>query len=156
MMRLGKGRNRAMSNLYRRWRPAALGVIVALYAASASAQDFGEIVTKTGVIKENLVAAGRLVSINAQVEGDVVAAGRDLLIADLVRGDILAAGETITVQGVVEGDVRIAGRALEIGANVTGDVMAAGETVRLPDGASIAGPRLARRTRGRCRWFDRP
>ncbi len=139
MMRLGKGRNREMSKFYRRGRPAALGVVVALCAASASAQDFGDIVTKTGVIQENLVAAGRLVSINAQVEGDVVAAGRDLLIAELVRGDILAAGETITIQGRVEGDVRIAGRALDIGAVVTGDVMAAGETVRLPDGASIAG-----------------
>ena len=128
-----------MSNLYRRWHPATLGVIAALCAASASAQDFGEVVTKTGVIQENLVAAGRLVSVNAQVEGDVVAAGRDLLIAGLVRGDILAAGETITVQGRVEGDVRIAGRATEIDAVVNGDVMAAGETVRLPDGASIAG-----------------
>lgn len=94
---------------------------------------------KTGVIQENLVAAGRLVSVNAQVEGDVVAAGRDLLIAELVRGDILAAGETITVQGRVEGDVRIAGRDTVINAVVTGDVMAAGDSVRLPDGAAITG-----------------
>jgi cytoskeletal protein CcmA (bactofilin family) len=128
-----------MSNLYRRWWPAALGVTVALCAASASAQDFGEVVMKTGVIQENLVVAGRLVSVNARVEGDVVAAGRDLLLAGLVRGDILAAGETITIQGHVEGDVRSAGRATEIGAVVTGDVMAAGDSVRVPDGASISG-----------------
>ncbi len=94
---------------------------------------------KTGVIQENLVVAGRLVSVNAQIEGDLVAAGRDLLIAGLVRGDILAAGETITVQGRVEGDVRSAGRAVEIGAEVTGDVMAAGDSLRIPDGASIIG-----------------
>lgn len=94
---------------------------------------------KTGVIQENLVVAGRRVSVNAQVEGDVVAAGRDLLIAEMVRGDILAVGDTITVQGRIEGDVRSAGRAIEIDAVVTGDVMAAGVTIRLPDGASIAG-----------------
>ena len=94
---------------------------------------------KTGVIQENLVVAGRLVSVNAQVEGDVVAAGRDLLIAELVRGDILAAGEIITVQGRIEGDVRVSGRAIEVDAVVTGDVMAAGDSVRLPDGASVTG-----------------
>ena len=94
---------------------------------------------KTGDIQENLVVAGRLVSVNAEVAGDVVAAGRDLSIAGLVRGDILAAGETITVGGRVEGDVRIAGRATEIGAVVTGEVLAAGESVFVPDSASITG-----------------
>ncbi len=94
---------------------------------------------KTGVIQENLVVAGRLVSVNAQIEGDLVAAGRDLLIAGLVRGDILAAGETITVQGHVEGDVRIASRDTVINAIVTGEVMAAGDSVRLPEGAAITG-----------------
>ncbi len=128
-----------MSNLYRRWPPATLGVIAALCAASASAQFFEEVVTKTGVIQENLVAAGSLVSVDAQVEGDVVAVGRELSIAGLVRDDILAAGETITVQGRVEGDVRIAGRDIGIDAVVTGDVMAAGDSVRLSDGASITG-----------------
>ena len=107
--------------------------------AGARAQNFGEIVTETGVIGENLVAAGRSVTVDADVGGDVVAAGQDVHIGGRIRGDILAGGETVGSTGEIEGDVRIAGRVAEIDASVAGDVMAAGAEVSIADGAAVAG-----------------
>ena len=77
------------------------------------------------MIGENLVVAGRLVTVGAEVDGDVVAAGKTVSVGDRIRGDVLAAGETVSVHGTVDGDVRVAGRVIQIDADVAGDTLAA-------------------------------
>lgn len=128
-----------MTLLRYRWGAAAIAFAALVVVAEARAQNIGEIVTVTGVIGENLVAAGRSVNVDADVDGDVVGAGQNVDVGGRVRGDVLAVAETVRARGEIEGDVRIAGRFVEIDASVAGDVMAAGAQVSIVEGAAVGG-----------------
>lgn len=115
-----------------------IGLLV-LWPGAGLAQDIDKVVTKHGRFDENLLVAGREISVDGEVNGDVISFGRDIDVAGIVVGDVMAAGRSITVTADVDGDVRIAGETLNVTAPVTGEVMAAGRDVVLRDTARVDG-----------------
>jgi cytoskeletal protein CcmA (bactofilin family) len=99
----------------------------------------------TGIVGEDVLAAGQSVIVRGTVEGDYRAAGFTVELDDnaatggdlvgaaysisagegsIVQGSVLAAGYQLLLDGDVAGDVRFAGAALDIQGSVSGNVVA--------------------------------
>ena len=121
------------------WSVLSVTILVPGLGLDAAAQEFGNTVTKRGVVEDNLFAAGEHVSVNAEVAGDVVAFGREVSVDESVKGDVLAAGRDVIVEASVDGDVRVAGADVDQRGSVGGDLMAAGRNVKLNANSRIGG-----------------
>ncbi len=107
--------------------------------ASAFRIEYGDNVTISQAVYEDLYIAGGTVTINATVHGDLVIAGGTVVINDTVTNDILAAGGNITFNGFVGDDIRCAGGNVHIYKSVSGDVVVTGGTVIIHTGATAGG-----------------
>lgn len=91
--------------------------------ASAYRFEYGNNVTISKPVYEDLYIAGGNVTINAPVYGDLIVAGGTVIINDTVTNDVMVAGGTVTFNGFVGDDIRCAGGNIRVGKNVTGDVV---------------------------------
>lgn len=119
--------------------PLVVGAAVLLAGFAVLAQDFHEVVTKSGQIDENVVAGGRTVTVDAQVTGDVVSFGETVVIGGQITDDILSIGRNVVISGTIGGDVRVVGFTVTPSAAIGGDLMAAGRTVTVPAETVIGG-----------------
>jgi hypothetical protein len=100
---------------------------------------YGNTVTISEPVWNDLYIAGGHIIINAPVHGDLVVAGGTVHFNDTVTNDILVAGGNVTFNGHVGDDVRCAGGNLQIIKNVAGDVVVTGGTVTIASGVSVGG-----------------
>ncbi len=128
-----------MNKRARGWRRAAVVALAALGCGAAAAQQWGETVTFTGVVDDDIYAAGRRVSVLGEVNGDAVLAGAQVELERRVTGDVLAMGGDIEVRGDVGDDLRAAGGTVTVAGGVGGDALLAGGTVTLTPSARVAG-----------------
>ncbi len=113
--------------------------LLTLAPDAAIADDFAKVVTKHGEFTENILAAGREISVDGRVDGDVILFGREIAVAGTVIGDVMAAGQSISVVAEIDGDVRIAGENVSIANGVAGEVLAAGRDVALRPTSAVGG-----------------
>ncbi len=109
-----------------------------IYAA-AFRIEYGNNVTISKPVYEDLYIAAGTITINAPIHGDLIIAGGTIIINDSVANDILLAGGNVTFNGFVGDDIRCAGGNLRISKNVTGDVVVVGGTVIIDNGVTIGG-----------------
>ncbi len=109
-----------------------------MYAA-AFRIEYGNNITISKPVYEDLYITAGTVTINAPIYGDLVIAGGTIIINDSVANDILLVGGTVTLNGFVGDDIRCAGGNLRISKNVTGDVVVIGGTVVIDNGVTIGG-----------------
>jgi cytoskeletal protein CcmA (bactofilin family) len=115
-------------------------LLLVVFADSASADiRSGETVTVTGVVNDDVYAAGGEVDSSARIAGDLVAAGGRLDIVGEVLADVLAAGGEVNIRGRIHDDVRIAGGDLVIQALIRDDLVAAGGRIRITENSRIGG-----------------
>jgi hypothetical protein len=115
-------------------------VFICMVSTSLSAQvKYGNMVTISRPVYEDLYIAAGTVIINAPVHGDLVVAGGTININDTVTNDILLAGGNITFNGYAGDDIRCAGGTLHISKNVSGDVVITGGTIVIDKGVTIGG-----------------
>lgn len=107
--------------------------------AAAFRIEYGNNITITQPVMEDLYIAGGTVTINAPVQGDLIIAGGTIVINDTVANDILLAGGNVTFNGFVGDDIRCAGGNIRISKNVAGDIVLAGGTVIIEKGVTIGG-----------------
>lgn len=105
--------------------------------------EFGQNVTISQPINEDLYVGGGNVIINAPIRGDLIAAGGTVTVNDSVTNDILLAGGTVILNGYVGDDIRCAGGTIQVLKRVKGDLVIAGGTVTLERGSIVAGSLLA-------------
>ncbi len=108
-------------------------------AASAQHIVYGNNVTISKPVYEDLYIAGGTININAPVHGDLVIAGGTIIINDTVTNDILLIGGEVTFNGFAGDDLRCAGGNLRISKNVAGDLVITGGTVIIDKGVTIGG-----------------
>ena len=113
--------------------------VLVLTASTGIAQDAGERISKHGLIKEDVYAAGQSVTIDADVIGDVVAAGGEVTIGGKVSADILVAGGQLRISGEINDDVRAMGGNVEISASVADDLVVAGGVINLTTATRAGG-----------------
>jgi cytoskeletal protein CcmA (bactofilin family) len=101
--------------------------------------EYGNNLTISHPVYEDLYIAGGNILINAPVYGDLVVAGGTVTINDSVSNDILLAAGQVNINGFVGDDIRCAGGTLRILKNITGDVIIAGGTIIIDKGVSIGG-----------------
>ncbi len=106
-----------------------LSLCVTYSSAFAFKMQYGNNVTISRPVYEDLYIAGGYIVINAPVYGDLVIAGGTIYINDTVANDILVAGGNVTFNGFVGDDIRCAGGKLYILKDVTGDVVITGGTI---------------------------
>jgi hypothetical protein len=122
-----------------------LSVIVFVNSASAFRLEYGNNVTISEPVYEDIYIAGGVISINAPIHGDLICAGGTIIINDSVMNDILVAGGTVTFNGYVGDDIRCAGGQLYVQKNISGDLVIAGgkvlvdKNVIIGDGLLISG-----------------
>lgn len=114
-------------------------VLGCFIAASAQHIVYGNNVTISKPVYEDVYIAGGTVNINAAVHGDLVIAGGTININDTVTNDILLIGGEVTFNGFAGDDLRCAGGNLRISKNVAGDVVITGGTVIIDKAVSIGG-----------------
>jgi cytoskeletal protein CcmA (bactofilin family) len=123
--------------------------------ASSTAEDIfaagREIAISSGEVTDDVVAAGERVSLatEARVGGDVVAAGRVVQIDAPVGGDVRASGAQVTIDSAVTGNVNVNGRTIVIGPNarIGGALTHRGRSVTISPQAQITGQVTALRPR---------
>ncbi|WP_127127422.1 polymer-forming cytoskeletal protein [Pseudoflavitalea rhizosphaerae] len=99
--------------------------------AFAVRYHYGQYVTISKPVFENVYVAGGTIIVNAPVHGDLVIAGGTVIINDSVYNDILLGAGTVSFNGFVGGDIRCAGGKLEINKQVTGDIVVAGGSIHV-------------------------
>jgi hypothetical protein len=107
--------------------------------ASAYRIEYGNNVTITIPVYEDVYVAGGTVTISVPIHGDLIIAGGTIIINDSVTNDILLTGGNVTFNGFVGDDIRCAGGNIRISKNVVGDVVVAGGTVIVDKGVTIGG-----------------
>lgn len=110
-----------------------------MMAASAFRIEYGNDITISKAVYEDLYIAGNNIIINAPVHGDLIIAGGTIIINDSVMNDIILAGGNVTFNGYVADDIRCAGGKIYIHKNVAGDVVVTGGSVILHKGISVGG-----------------
>jgi cytoskeletal protein CcmA (bactofilin family) len=121
------------------WRILLLTLLLLFPSSALLAQEFGESVTRSGTVKEDIYLAGSTVNLAVVAEGDVTAAGGNLTIGDEIKGDALLAGGSVTIRGKLRDDVRAAGGAVTLDAEVGDDALLAGGNVVLAPSTSVGG-----------------
>jgi cytoskeletal protein CcmA (bactofilin family) len=110
-----------------------------MIAASAFKIEYGNNITISNPVWEDLYIAGGTVNINAPVHGDLIIAGGTVVINDTVTNDIFVAGGEITFNSFAGDDIRCAGGNIHIHKNVAGDVVVTGGSVVIHSGATVGG-----------------
>ncbi len=113
--------------------------VLFIFSSVLSAHEAGELVSITGVIKDDLYLAGGQVDLFATVEGDVVVAGGQLNLEGNIRADVIAAGGDIELRGTVADDARIAGGNVRVLAKIYDDLVAAGGRLQVGPTTEIGG-----------------
>lgn len=105
----------------------------------AHGQQWGEIVSLRGPIKEDLYLAGGQVEVSGRVDGDVSAAGGRITIDDSVTGDVAVFGGTVHLRARVQDDARLTAGEVTVSGQVGDDLLAAGGNVTLSPETRIGG-----------------
>jgi len=121
------------------WRILLLTLLLLFPSSALLAQEFGESVTRSGTVKEDIYLAGSNVNLSVVAEGDVIAAGGSLNIGNEIKGDALLAGGSVTIRGKLRDDVRAAGGTVTLDAEVGDDALLAGGNVVLDPSTCING-----------------
>lgn len=99
--------------------------------AEQASQYVGEVVSRHGMIDDDIYLAGGQVDLYATVNGDAVIAGGQLNLEGDIKADVIAAGGSITLRGSVADDARLAGGEIRVSAQVGDDMVAAGGRIHL-------------------------
>jgi hypothetical protein len=113
-------------------------LINCIYAA-AFRIEYGNNITISKPVYEDLYIAAGTITINAPIYGDLIIAGGTIIINDSVSNDILLAGGTVTFNGFVGDDIRCGGGNMRISKNIAGDLVVVGGTVVIDNGVTIGG-----------------
>jgi cytoskeletal protein CcmA (bactofilin family) len=119
------------------WLILLLTLLLLFPSSALLAQEFGESVTRSGTVTEDIYLAGSSVNLAVVAQGDVIAAGGNLTIGDEIKGDAMLAGGSVTIRGKLRDDVRAAGGTVTLDAEVGDDALLAGGNVTLTPSARV-------------------
>lgn len=136
-----KSQNRCVTFESRRrrgWFALLLGGVL-LAAGGASAQEFGSLIVKKGLLRGDQYLAGGTVDVHGKVEGDLVMAGAQAGLDGIVNGDVAAVGGLVHVGGIVGDDVRVLGGRVIVEGSVGDGLLAGGGEITLTRGTRVGG-----------------
>jgi cytoskeletal protein CcmA (bactofilin family) len=112
-----------------------------LYACGGSSRTDGtagsEDKISQGVIKDDLMTAGKNVRVAAEVDGDVAAAGSQVSVEGPVEGYVMSAGRTVTLDNRIGNDLWAAGETVQVRGLIGNNALVAGRDVRLEPQATV-------------------
>lgn len=108
---------------------SAISVPSVLAQENAPAKERPNIIVKTGNFTEDVVVAGKDVTVQANVDGGVIAMGSEVEIRSTVSGDIVAMGGRLNVGDAVDGDAFLVGGAITASGQIGGELTATGGNV---------------------------
>jgi hypothetical protein len=120
-------------------RAAVLLAGALLAAGGASAQEFGDLIVKKGLLRGDQYLAGGTVDVHGKVEGDLVMAAAQAGLDGIVTGDVAAIGALVHVGGIVGDDVRALGGRVIVQGIVGDGLLVGGGEITLTRGTRIGG-----------------
>lgn len=118
-------------------RFVAVVVVVGGLVGTALAHEVGDTVMIDAPVRDDLYAAGRLVTVRSDIDGDLTVAGQSVSILGIVTGDVMATGETVMLAGPLRDDVRVVGRTVLLSGEIGDHAIAAGEVVMVAKSARV-------------------
>jgi hypothetical protein len=112
---------------------------VLLAAGGVSAQEFGDLIVKKGLLRGDQYLAGGTVDVHGKVEGDLVMAAAQAGLDGIVTGDVAAIGAHVHVGGIVGDDVRALGGRVIVQGIVGDGLLVGGGEITLTRGTRIGG-----------------
>lgn len=100
---------------------------------------YGDTITISEPINEDLYISGGTVRVNANIYGDLVIAGGTVVIREKVYGDVLVIAGNCTISDYISEDVRCIGGTLLINGNIGEDLVAGGGDIRIAPGGLVKG-----------------
>ena len=116
---------------------AALAML--LFPAALQAQEMGETILKQGKIDQNLLLAGRTITLDGDIKGDITAIGQDIVVHRRVDGDVNVTAASVDSDGHILGDLRAFAGTVTVVGQVDGDVNSAAGLARIGKMATIGG-----------------
>jgi len=89
------------------------------------------------VIKDNVYAAGGMVTISGTVDGDVYVGGGTVNITGTVTKDVVVGAGTVIITGKIGDDLRVSGGNITIGGSVGGELLAGGGNITILPGVTV-------------------
>ena len=122
-------------------KKASLFFIVLMFVSVMGAAVFktGEniFIPKDEVIEQNLVLAGKSITIQGDVLGDIIAAGEYINLLGKVKGDVMLFGSHIQILSPSLYDIRAVGMDIFVKTKAIGDIFLAGEHVKVGDATTV-------------------
>ncbi len=112
------------------------------FMALAQKVEYGESVTISQTVNENLYIGAGTVTINAPVRGDLVVSGGTITINDTIQKDLFVAGGTVVLNSYIGGDLRCVGGTITVKKEVNGDIVSAGGNLVIDKNVTVAGSLL--------------
>ncbi|MFH1218497.1 MAG: hypothetical protein V1679_01500 [Candidatus Peregrinibacteria bacterium] len=122
---------------------AFMVVMMGSISASALSFKFGENITVTDEMLDDLYVAGGNVTVESDVFGDLYVAGGNVFINGAVHEDLVVAGGKVSIMNDVLGDLRVIGGQVSVFGNISGDLLVAGGQVDLGRDVSVGGSVVA-------------
>lgn len=118
----------------------ALTVLPLVAVASTIVRSGGSIaVAQDQVVDGNFYAFGESVTLSGEVTEDILAAGARVIFNGEVGEDALIVGATVDINGPVGDDLRVVGTAVSITGEVAGNVVVVAQTLKILSTANIKG-----------------
>lgn len=130
---------RAGSGMFLRRLGMFLALLLVPAMAGAATSRFGETVSITAPVSDDIYLAGGRVTVDQPLASDAVAAGGTVLFNAPVGSDLLAAGGNLILNGSVGDDARVAGGKVLVNGAVNGDLVAAGGQVLVSPRVTVGG-----------------
>ncbi len=100
---------------------------------------YGDTITISEPINEDLYISGGTVHVNANIYGDLVIAGGTVVIREKVYGDVLVIAGNCTISDYISEDVRCIGGTLLINGDIGEDLVTGGGDIRIAPGGLVKG-----------------
>lgn len=118
----------------------AVLMLPVLVSASTIVRTGGSIgILQNQVVEGDFYAFGDNVTLSGQVTEDILAAGARVILNGEVGGDALIVGATVDINGPVNDDVRVVGTAVSVSGEVNGNLVVVAQTLKILSSASIKG-----------------
>ena len=99
-----------------------------VYAFTSKTGD-SVVISKTEIVPDSLLVAGRKIKVDSYVKGDIFCAGQIVEINGNVDGDVICAAQDITVNGVINGNFRGAAQSITLNGQIARNVTCFGQTI---------------------------
>ncbi|MCX8052794.1 MAG: hypothetical protein N3B12_03215 [Armatimonadetes bacterium] len=116
----------------------ALGIAISSICSAVELRSGSVIIVpKRQIVKEDVLAGAKNVTIEPEVKGDVAAAGQSVTVSGPVRNSAMLLGQGVDLIGTVGNDAWLAGQNVKIGSTIADNAYVAGANVTLTKDGSV-------------------